>query len=306
MNQPQKYIISAVIPTKNRLEDLTKAVSSVLAQTRLPDEFIIVDQSYGGESKAMVDSLVSVGGPVQLIYIHNTAISGLVEAKKVATQNARGDIVCFLEDDLVLEGDYIANIERGFIEYPTMVGCCGIMTNMPQVPIGYTFYHSLFRRGIFKDDRAPVLYKAKRTASGMVPSKTLCGGLSAWRSEVFKHIPFDVENGFHMMEDTEFSTRVEAYYGPRLYINTNVRAEHRWSPVNRELGKAVYTRKLTETILFYKKRAQWPGARLNLIWLLLGLLMQCLCKSISNLSIYPLSGYWTGLRAGMAKKIFSK
>lgn len=42
-----KNTITAVIPTRNRPVDLVKAVASVLSQTRLPDEFMIVDQSPG-------------------------------------------------------------------------------------------------------------------------------------------------------------------------------------------------------------------------------------------------------------------
>ena len=38
-------LITAVIPTRNRPDDLERAVLSICAQSRLPDALIIVDQS---------------------------------------------------------------------------------------------------------------------------------------------------------------------------------------------------------------------------------------------------------------------
>lgn len=122
-------MLTAVIPTLNRPVDLAKAVASVLVQTRLPDEFIIVDQSPGDESRSVVESLWPRESQIKLNYIHDISISGLVEAKKIAASRASGDIVCFLEDDIVLETDYIEQIELGFVRLPEMLGCCGLITN---------------------------------------------------------------------------------------------------------------------------------------------------------------------------------
>ena len=68
----------------------------------------------------------------------------------------KGDIVCFLEDDVVLEPDYLRNIEAGFIERPAMVGSCGIVTNLPPLPPFYSRLFHFFHRGIFHDPRVGV------------------------------------------------------------------------------------------------------------------------------------------------------
>ena len=99
-------MITAVIPTRNRPDGLAKAVASVLAQSRFPDEFFIVDQSHGDNSRLIVESLWPAESQIKLVYIHDTSIPGLVEAKRVAASRASGDIVCFLEDDIVLEVGY--------------------------------------------------------------------------------------------------------------------------------------------------------------------------------------------------------
>jgi len=66
--------------------------------------------------------------PVRLNYIHDPTISGLVEAKKVAGEMSSEDIVCFLEDDVVLEDGYLKCIEAGFSNTPDMLGCSGVLS----------------------------------------------------------------------------------------------------------------------------------------------------------------------------------
>lgn len=296
-------MLTAVIPTRNRPNDLAKAVASVRVQTRPPDEFIIVDQSPGNESRALVDALMSGEERIRLVYIHDPRISGLVEAKRVAAERACGDIICFLEDDVILEPDYIEQIELGFSGRPDMVGCCGIVTNPPNQTAIYEILFKLFHRGIFMDTRVGLYGRFNGRGNMLIASDMLSGGLSAWRREVFKVVPFDVLNGFHMFEDIDFSTRVARYFGSRLYINPNARLEHHCSPINREVLGPRQQRKLTECIVYYKKRCDWPGATYALSWLLLGMLLESVFQSYSARSLEPLQGYCAGLRDGFAKKV---
>ena len=296
-------MLTAVIPTRNRPSDLAKAVASVLAQTRPPDEFIIVDQSPGDESRLIVESLWPGESRIKLMYIHDTSISGLVEAKQVAASRATGDIVCFLEDDIVLETDYIEQIELGFVRLPEMLGCCGLITNPPHQPPGYAAIFHIFHRGIFKDIRVGLYGHLDGYVSKLIASDKLSGGLSAWRREVFAAVPFDVVNGFHMFEDIDFSTRVARHFGPRLYVNPSARLEHHCSPTNREILGPRQRRKLTECIVYYKKRRNWPWATFSLSWLLLGMLIESLFQSYLSRSFGPVRGYFCGLRDGLAKRV---
>ncbi len=295
--------LTSVIPTKNRPSDLVKAVISIFAQTRLPDELIIVDQSLGNESRNLVESLALEYKYTHLFYIHDSGISGLVDAKRVAAEHAKGDMVCFLEDDVVLESDFIEQILLGFTRQPDMMGCCGIVTNPPRRTAAYEILFQLFHRGIFRDDRVALYGRFNGRENKLIPSEALSGGLSAWRREVFQVVPFDVVNGFHMFEDIDFSTRVARYFGSRLYINPNARLEHHSSPVNREVLGPRQRRKLTECIVYYKKRYDWPGANFALPWLLLGMLLESVVQSYSVRSLGPLQGYFAGLRDGFAKKV---
>lgn len=292
-------MFTAVIPTLNRPKELGNAVSSILRQTVLPDELLIVDQSIDEQSLIQVRSLMSGFENIELSYIHDSTIPGLVAAKRVAAKCAKGDIVCFLEDDIVLENDFIEQIAQGFSQKQDMLGCCGIVTNMPQQVFSHKFIFGLFHRGIFTDKRVGIYGAVEGREHQLIASKMLSGGLSAWRRKVFESVPFDPTNGFFMLEDVDFSTRVEKHFGPHLYINPNARLEHLCSPLNREALAPRHKRKIIEYIKFYKNRRKWQFSTVSLLWLLVGLFFESFFKLITTRSIWPLKEYFAGIYEGI-------
>ncbi len=297
-------LITAVIPTRNRPDDLERAVASVCPQSRLPDELLIIDQSQDDASRRRVLTfVVSVGVSMPLDYVLDAKIAGLVAAKSAAVQRAHGDIVCFLEDDVILERDYLRNLELGFEQRHDMVGSCGIVSNLPPLaPFYFRLFH-FFHRGIFHDARVGVTGVISGTGLALIPSTYLSGGLSAYRRFVFEKVPFDTANGFFALEDVDFSTRVARAFGPHLYINPNARLEHRMSPANRAVLGARQERKVREFLVFYKKRRA-QGARVShLVLLAAGLFLEALFQSMQNHSLKPVPGYFRGLWHGARWKI---
>jgi glycosyltransferase involved in cell wall biosynthesis len=295
--------IAIALPTKNRPNDLVAAVDSILVQRRRPDELIVVDQSPTDESRRLVEARIGLNSTIRLTYIHDQAIAGLVPAKRVAAELSGSDILCFLEDDVVLEPDYLAEMETGFLQRADMLGCCGVVTNLPPLPPFYGSLFHLFHRGIYRDPRVGIHGCFEGGGHALIPSRALSGGLSAWRREVFDAIPFDVANDFFMLEDIDFSTRAEANFGPRFYINPNARLAHNMSPLNRARLGERQRRKLREYLMFYKKRSATPGALPNLLWLLPGLLLEAMMQTLSCRSLAPLKGYAAGLRDGIRRKL---
>jgi len=296
-------LISAVIPTRNRPEDLERAVASVCAQSRPPDQLLIIDQSPDDASRRRITALLAASAPIEIDYVLDPTIAGLVAAKKYAVGRAKGDIVCFLEDDVVLEPDYLRNIEAGFIGEPTMIGSCGVVTDLPPLPPYYFALFHFFHRGIFRDPRVGVHGTTQGHGHALIPSNYVSGGLSAYRREVFDAVPFDVANGFFALEDIDFSTRVARRFGPHLYINPNARLEHRMSPANRAVLGPRQERKTREFVLFYKKH-RGEGARVtHFILLAAGLFLEAVFQSLKARSAGPLRGYFRGLRQGARRKI---
>ena len=298
-------MFTVIIPTCNRPDDLLAAVQSIFLQTRFPDELILVDQSSDNLSKISVKNIFRNFEKFKLHYVHNPKILGLVDAKRVGVTLASGDIICFLEDDIVLEPEYIEQIELGFIKQSNMIGCCGIITNPPKANFLYRFLFNIFHRGIFNDNRMKIRSVYHGYDHNLIESNMLSGGVSAWRREVFDNVEFDVANGFHMFEDIDFSTRVAQHYGNRLFINPNARLAHYCSPINRDVLDIRQRRKVRECFTYYKKRKDWPSAAISFYWLLLGMLLEAIFQSFSCLSFKPIQGYMLGLRDGYTKKIIS-
>jgi GT2 family glycosyltransferase len=295
--------IAAVLPTRNRPNDLVAAIDSILAQRRLPDELIIVDQSPGDESRQRVEARIGPGSAMRLTYVHDPAIAGLVPAKQVAASLADADILCFLEDDVVLEPDYLAELETGFLQRADMLGCCGVVTNLPSLPPFYNGMFHLFHRGIFRDPRVGIHGRCEGSGHQLIPSHALSGGLSAWRREVFAAIPFDVANDFFMLEDIDFSTRAVQQYGERFFINPNARLEHHMSPVNRAAMGVRQRRKVREFFVFYKKRRGRLVDALAFAWLLCGLGIEACFAAVRHRSTLPLSGFLAGMGDGIRWRV---
>jgi len=294
--------ISAVIPTKNRPADLLTAVQSICRQSRRPDQLIIVDQSADTPGRERVsDETREVG--ITLSYLHDPAIGGLVAAKAASLDHATGDLICFLEDDVVLDHGYFQEMERGFVDHPEALGCSGVITNPTGIGVVYRLVYDLFHRGVFADPRPRVYARVARGHEVFEASNIINGGLSAWRREVFQEVGFDVHNQFHMMEDAEFSTRVSRHFGRRLFINSRARLLHHPSPANRDGLLLRQERKVTEYILFYKKNRSAPYSHLHFSWLLLGLLMESVTQSARLRTLIPVRGFVRGVSIGARRVI---
>lgn len=295
--------ITAVIPTKNRPVDIEHAVRSILSQQKRPFQLLVIDQSESEASRELVIQMCADVPEVVLDYVHDPAIEGLVAAKAASLRLARGDLVCFLEDDVVLEPDYFAEIEAGFLQRPDMLGCCGVVVDVGPMPSGYVRFFQIFHRGIFRDPRVGVHGHVIGKGHALIPSPTLSGGLSAWRREVFDTVCFDTANDFFMLEDMEFSTRAAAALGNRFFINPNARLEHHASPVNRARLPARQRRKMREYIVFYKKRKTWPMAAFSLVWLMLGLFVESLFQTLRYRSPSLIVNYFAGILDGVRWKL---
>ena len=300
--------ITVVVPTKDRKDDLRKAINSIGTQLRKPDQFIVVDQS--SEPIHEYDLFMFrnlLGKECEFHYIYNTSVAGLVEAKHFGVLHSTGDIVCFLEDDIVLEPEYLSHIEVSFLADPEMCGMSGVVTNTPRSSRAYVFFHELFHRGIFADPRPRVYADCARQNAGqfqsiLIRSPALSGGVSAWRKEVFGRVSFDLASGFHMIEDIDFSIRVQREFGPCLYINPSARLAHNFALAGRDSFGRRESRKVREFVTFYKKHRRDSWDTFWLAWLLLGIALATCASSIRHSTFKPLLGLFEGLVVGLRMK----
>lgn len=296
---------SAIIPTINRPNDLIIAITSILEQKVLPNELIIIDQSKNEKSYDLVHKLYKqYKTKPKLTYCHDLEISSLIEAKQKGVKVSNGDIICFLEDDVVLHSNYFKNLIKIFEENDQIMGCCGVMSNL-QSGFVYECLFKLFHRGIFYDPRLNVGKNRDCQGSGsLLSSRYLSGGISCYRKEVFEKVNFDIMNDFFMLEDIDFSTRAADFFGDKhFFISTNMCLHHNMSPINRQRLKERWQRKLQEYMTFYKKQSNKKWSSVNMIWLLIGMLGESIVSSVLSKNIGPFMGAIFGLYKGIRKKV---
>lgn len=295
--------ITVVIPTKNRHADLMVALRSVASQSRIPDEIVIIDQSAEEINLARRHDVQGwFAGRSQILWIHDRSIPGLVAAKREGVRISSYKIVCFLEDDVVLDPDFISELVDAMHADDGLVGCSGVVTDVPFGP-AYALLHRIFHRGLFDDPRPWIYSNWRRLETAPIPSIALSGGLSAWRRMVFEHVSFDTINGFHMLEDIDFSTRVAMATKQRMAIIPTARLEHHFAHAGRASMGHREARKVCEYITFLRTR---PHRRVDLLWLgwvLVGVAMMAIATSAKNRSFRPVAGMLRGLRDGTTRRV---
>ncbi|HWQ83604.1 MAG TPA: glycosyltransferase [Anaerolineales bacterium] len=106
MNDQSKKV-SVLIPCYNQAALIRPVVEAILAQTRLPDEIIVVDDASQDTSLEILRTL-----PVKIIQ-HETNL-GLSRARNSAIAGAAGDILVFVDGDAIAAPDLIEVLLSGY------------------------------------------------------------------------------------------------------------------------------------------------------------------------------------------------
>ncbi|MCR4313747.1 MAG: glycosyltransferase [Candidatus Uhrbacteria bacterium] len=104
--------ISVIIPTYQHAATLSRALDSVFAQTRRPDEVIVVDD---GSTDATADVLVPYRDRITYIYEKN---QGAPVARNKGFQLSTGTLVIFWDADVVAEDRMLEKLEKALSDYP--------------------------------------------------------------------------------------------------------------------------------------------------------------------------------------------
>ena len=238
-----EVVLAFVIPTKDRGEDLRRMLRSLVAQTRLPDQVIVVDGS-GVE----VSWCVAEFSELKIDYVRLLPPSLSAQRNAgVAMLRAEVTHAGYLDDDVVLESDAVYEMASFWGSADSDVGGAAF-NNVNDVRSGSS---GLPRRS---DLAGPSL--GRIAPSGIVRElgevKTnfeadwLCGG-TVWRREVVDTYSYDNWfQGTGFMEDVDYSYGVREHY--RLLVVAAARVAHftqavrpdrqflfgKWQVVNRQ------------------------------------------------------------------------
>jgi glycosyltransferase involved in cell wall biosynthesis len=122
-------MFSIVMPTYHRNHTIRRTVDTIRAQTHRNWELIIVDNS--GDLDYQFDD------PRIHVYVY-TARTSASYARNQGLRHARGELVCFFDDDDDMFPTYLARLARAFVEHPhARMVRCGMLVDATTVNFSY-------------------------------------------------------------------------------------------------------------------------------------------------------------------------
>jgi glycosyltransferase involved in cell wall biosynthesis len=213
--------ISVAIATLRRPDALRGALESIVACSPPPDEIIIVDGDPDASAEPVAAAYADHGIP--LVYLRSPA--GLARQRNVAVDAATSDVICFVDDDVIVEPDLFGPIAEAFRD-PSCVGATGrVIEEETRSVVGK---HSSVRRllpgggreGFFTRYGYPhrLVHLEEPMDIGFMH-----GSLMATRVDVARRVRFDDSMpGYALAEDEDFSYRVSKIgrirYEPRARL----------------------------------------------------------------------------------------
>lgn len=110
--------ITVVVCAYNEASVLPPCLYSLLAQTRLPDEIIVVNN-------ASTDDTGKAARAVPGVRVIDEPVKGLVVARETGRRHASGDILVYLDADCRAPLRWVEQIAQRFGRYPALVGVTG-------------------------------------------------------------------------------------------------------------------------------------------------------------------------------------
>jgi glycosyltransferase involved in cell wall biosynthesis len=109
---------SVIVCAHNEAQFLPACLRSLLAQSRTPDEILVVNN-------ASTDSTRAVAEAIQGVRVVDESRKGLVVARETGRLAATGDILVYLDADCRAPVTWLARVERRFIADPLLLALSG-------------------------------------------------------------------------------------------------------------------------------------------------------------------------------------
>lgn len=135
--------ISIIIPTYNRRASLKECLESIFVQEDVGNfEVIIVDDGSIDSTDKMLEEFV-LRFPSNIIYVRQEH-AGISKARNNGIFRSRGKIIAFIDDDCVLQKDWIEKVIRRHASFPAIIAIQGRILNFYKNNIVAQFEGALF------------------------------------------------------------------------------------------------------------------------------------------------------------------
>ncbi|MCG5215106.1 glycosyltransferase family A protein [Streptosporangium soli] len=195
--------VSVIIPNYNYAKTLRLCLEAIYRQTAPPREVIVVDDNSTDNS---VD--IASGFPCRIIRTEKN--SGVAAARNVGAISATGDILFFVDSDVVLQRDAIAEAVRHLREDDSIGSVCGIYAKAP-----------LIRDSLLEEYRSFQAHYWRKSSVGLVSVGFF--SLGAIRRDAFNEIGLFNEE-LWQTEEVDYGYRLSRRYG--LLLSDRVVGSH--------------------------------------------------------------------------------
>ncbi|OXB20830.1 glycosyl transferase family 2 [Flavobacterium tructae] len=283
---------SLIVCTYMRADSLLMLLKSVQKQNLYPNEILIIDGSTNKETKVILEENKFDNVKYFLVSDENR---GLTKQRNFGISNlsTNSEVVCFLDDDTVLEPNYFSEIIKTFQANFDVAGVGGVSINDNKWKFQDSnfFYNKkkyyLFEGFFYKEGTRNVVrnylglgfplgsgkmpnFSHGRTSGFPITGKLyevdlLIGMSMAFRRDVVDHIKFSkFFEGYGLYEDADFSLRALEF--GKNAINTKAQLSHFHAPSGRpnqyRYGKMVvrngwYVWRVKNSDPIFKDRLKW-------------------------------------------------
>jgi GT2 family glycosyltransferase len=229
--------VSVVVPTYCRVDDLSELFGSLLKQTVKPFEVIVVDDTPDDTISVLCETYKAVFESVgsKLIYVKNPRMRSLTISRNLGVKLARGELIMFLDSDVILHSDYVEKILEVFGKYPNALGVQGWILNSGKDKLDR--FSQILNKIFFLDRSAKDSCKFSEypaILTKIVNCEHLSGANMTYKRAVFSEFKFDESlEKYCYMEDVLFSHSVFKKYPKGLYITPYAKCIHKSSETGR-------------------------------------------------------------------------
>lgn len=292
---------SFVIITKDRHDDIVECIKSILGQTILPMELIIVDASKTKKIRSVIRKLLN-GQNIDFVYIYSEP--GTSYQRNLGIKEVKGDMVFFFDDDVTLDRDYhqeILNVYRRD-KNKNIGGVGGVIKNFHRFSGIAKTYRRLFFLPIGEgnDEVFPSGFPNFTTKPKNIKEVRVLDGCNmSYRKDVLKDFKFDESlRGYALGEDADLSYRVSHRY--KLIVTPFAKVEHKVSGVSRITTAELEEKHIVNSHYLFKKNVpQTNGNKIYFSWSRIGLIIHSIVQAVR----YGDSGWIIGMLKGFWKTI---
>lgn len=202
--------ISIIVPVYNNSQDVTECLAALIASSNPGTEIIVVDDASTDETPSMAARM-----SVRILPLSKN--SGPSSARNYGARHARGDILFFVDADVVVMPGAVARVEQAFADDPTLAAVFGSYDSHPRAKGVVTEYRNLLHHYVHQH--------------GDVEASTFWGACGAIRRSVFEEIGgFDEKRFPRCIEDIELGYRIRQA-GHRIVLDKALQGTHlkRWT-----------------------------------------------------------------------------